>query len=62
MNWKRTILILAMVAGTLAARAEDKALKRNFIGRYGAVDFLTKPVDEAQLLDKLRNHITLPDS
>ena len=37
MNWKRTILILAMAAGTLAARAEDKALIAQ-----GRTLFLTK--------------------
>jgi CheY-like chemotaxis protein len=51
-----------VLTGRTFQGAEDKALKRNFIGRYGAVGFLTKPVEEAQLLDELRNHITLPDS
>ena len=37
MNWKRTMLILAIAAGTLAARAEDKALIAK-----GKTLFLTK--------------------
>jgi len=51
-----------VLTGRTFQGAEDKALKRNFVGRYGAVAFLTKPVEEAQLLAELRKHVTLPDS
>ena len=40
---------------------EDVSLKRNFVGRYGAVAFLAKPVDEDRFLAELRKHVSLPD-
>ena len=51
-----------VLTGRTFQGAEDKALKRNFVGRYGAVAFLTKPVEEARLLAELGKHITLSDS
>lgn len=40
--------------------AEDVALKRDMVGRGGAVAFLTKPVGEDRLLAELHKHVTLP--
>ena len=40
---------------------EDVALKRNLVGRYGAVAFLAKPVDEDRFVAELRKHVSLLD-
>ena len=41
---------------------EDIALKRDMVGRCGAVAFLAKPVEEDKFLAELRKHITLHNS
>ncbi len=51
-----------VLTGRTFQGAEDVALKRNFVGRYGAVAFLTKPVDEDRFLAELRKHVSLPNS
>ena len=49
-----------MVTGVTFGGGEDLALKRQVLGRGGAVSFLNKPLNFEALLDELRHHIRLP--
>ena len=51
-----------VLTGRTFQGAEDVALKRDLVGRYGAVAFLAKPIDEDRFLAELRKHISLPDT
>lgn len=49
-----------MITGVTFHGKEDFALKRQVLGRGGAVSFLSKPIDFQSLLEALRGHIKLP--
>ena len=49
-----------MVTGVTVGGSEDHALKRQVLGRGGAVSFMNKPLDFEALLMELRRHIRLP--
>lgn len=49
-----------MVTGVTFGGSEDYALKRQVLGRGGAVLFLNKPIDFEALLMELRRYISLP--
>ncbi len=49
-----------MVTGVTFDGKEDYALKRQVLGRGGAVSFLNKPLDFDSLLKELRQYIKLP--
>ena len=49
-----------MVTGVTVGGREDFALKRQVLGRGGAISFLNKPIDFKSLLEVLRRHIRLP--
>jgi len=49
-----------MVTGVTIGGGEDYALKRQVLGRGGAVSFMNKPLDFEALLMELRRHIRLP--
>lgn len=49
-----------MITGVTFHGKEDFALKRQVLGRGGAVSFLNKPIDFQSLLEALRGHIKLP--
>jgi CheY-like chemotaxis protein len=49
-----------MVTGVTFDGKEDYALKRQVLGRGGAVSFLNKPLDFDSLLQELRQYIKLP--
>jgi CheY-like chemotaxis protein len=51
-----------VLTGRTFQGAEDVALKRDLVGRYGADAFLSKPIDEERFLAELRKHVTLPDA
>ena len=50
-----------VLTGKTFEGAEDIALKRDLVGRGGAVAFLTKPVGEDALIAELRKHVALSD-
>ncbi len=49
-----------MITGVTFDGKEDFALKRQVLGRGGAVSFLNKPIDFQSLLEVLRGYIKLP--
>ncbi len=49
-----------MVTGVTFGGGEDYALKRQVLGRGGAVSFMNKPLDFEALLMETRRHIRLP--
>ena len=49
-----------MVTGVTYDGREDFALKRQVLGRGGAISFLNKPIDFQSLLEVLRGYIKLP--
>ncbi len=49
-----------MITGVTFGGSEDYALKRQVLGRGGAVSFMNKPLDFEALLMELRRHIRLP--
>ncbi len=49
-----------MVTGVTISGGEDYALKRQVLGRGGAVMFMNKPLDFEALLMELRRHIRIP--
>ena len=49
-----------MITGVTFGGGEDYALKRQVMGRGGAVSFMNKPLDFESLLMELRRHIKLP--
>ncbi len=51
-----------VLTGRTFEGAEDVALKRDLVGRGGAVAFLTKPVGEDALIAELRKHVALSDT
>ncbi len=50
-----------VLTGAKIEGKQDYALKREMLGRNGAVGFLSKPLDFDSLLHELRRHIELPD-
>ena len=51
-----------VITGQKVDGLEDLALKRELLGRRGAVAYLTKPVDFNALVDELKQHIRVPVS
>ena len=51
---------IIVITGQRVDGHEDLALKREMLGRRGAVAYLTKPVDFNALIDVLKKHIRLP--
>ena len=49
-----------MVTGVTFDGKEDYALKRQVLGRGGAVSFLNKPLNFDSLLEELEQHVRLP--
>ena len=49
-----------VITGQSVDGQEDLSLKREMLGRRGAVAYLTKPVDFDALLDVLNKHIRMP--
>ncbi len=49
-----------VITGQKVDGLEDLALKRELLGRRGAVAYLTKPVDFSALIDELKLHIRMP--
>lgn len=49
-----------MITGVTYDGKEDLALKRQVLGRGGAVSFLNKPIDFESLIEELRSFIKFP--
>ncbi len=58
-NMTKNIPVI-MITGVTFDGKEDFALKRQVLGRGGAVSFLNKPIDFQSLLEVLRGYIKLP--
>ena len=57
-----THIPVIVLTGRTFRGEEDAALKRDLVGRYGAIAFLAKPVEEERFLGELRKHVVLPNS
>ncbi len=55
----KDIPIIVITGQTVGGR-EDRGLKREMLGRRGAVAYLTKPVNFDELVEVLRHHIQFP--
>ena len=53
---------IIVITGQTVGGIEDRALKREMLGRRGAVAYFTKPVDFKSLLDEVRRHIRVPST
>ena len=54
------VIPVIVITGQREDGYEDLSLKREMLGRRGAVAYLTKPVDFNALLDVLKRHIRMP--
>jgi CheY-like chemotaxis protein len=55
----KDIPVIVLTGVTIEGK-QDLALKREMLGRGGAVSYFNKPLDFDALLDELRRHIVLP--